>query len=82
MARYGIGQAGIRRVTGAASNPPPVYPSNGSGPPGVLGQAVNLGAAQHELSDLTTGRITLGLVQVAFIGLIGFYIWTRSSQGG
>lgn len=83
MARYGIG-ASAPRASVSAGNAPPVYPSNGSGPPGVLGgaAAVSVGAAQNELSDLMTGRITLGLVNVAFLGLIAFYLWTRSSQGG
>jgi hypothetical protein len=29
-----------------------------------------------------TGRITLALVEIAFVGLIGFYLWTRTAQGG
>jgi len=82
MARYGIG-ASAPRTGGASGNAPPVYPSNGSGGPGVLGGAtVSIGAAQNELSDLMTGRITLAMVEVAFVGLIAFYLWTRSSQGG
>lgn len=81
MARYGIGASVAQRVGAAAGNAPPVYPSNGSGGPGILGGTVSVGSAQSELSDLTTGRITLGLVNVAFLGLIAFYLWTRSSQG-
>lgn len=83
MARYGIG-ASAPRTGGKTGNQPPVYPSNGSGPPGVLGGAstVSIGSAQNELSDLMTGRITLAMVEIAFVGLIAFYLWTRSSQGG
>jgi hypothetical protein len=83
MAKYGIGATPQGRTSGvAAGNAIPVYPSNGAGGPGILGGAVNLGAAQSELSDLTAGRITLAMVEVAFVGLIAFYLWTRSSQGG
>ncbi len=83
MTRYGIGASVVGKAKVAAGNAPPVYPSNGSGPPGILGAAtVSVGSAQHELSDLTTGRITLALVEIAFVGLIGFYLWTRTTQGG
>lgn len=84
MARYGIGAAPGAKTVLVTGNPPPVYPSNGSGPPGILGGAVATGAgtARHEISDLAAGRITLALVEIAFVGLIGFYLWTRSSQGG
>ena len=82
MAKYGIGASVVGRAKAATGNVPPVYPSNGSGGPGILGGAVSLGTAQTELSDLTTGRITLAMVEVAFVGLIAFYLWTRSSQGG
>lgn len=85
MGRYGIGASpGAKSVlAGATGNQPPVYPSNGSGPPGILGAATpGISAAQGEISDLMAGRITLALVEIAFVGLIGFYLWTRSSQGG
>lgn len=83
MARYGIGASVVGKAKVAAGNAPPVYPSNGSGGPGILGAAtVSVGGAQHELSDLMTGRITLALVEIAFVGLIGFYLWTRTTQGG
>lgn len=82
MAKYGIGASPAGKTKVAAGNAPPVYPSNGSGPPGILGGTVSLGAAQGELSDLMTGRITLAIVDLAFVGLIAFYLWTRSSQGG
>lgn len=80
--RYGIGASVASKAKVAAGNAPPVYPSNGSGGPGILGGTVSVGAAQSELSDLTTGRITLAMVEVAFVGLIAFYLWTRTSQGG
>lgn len=84
MSKYGIGATSVvGRTSGVASgNAVPVYPSNGAGGPGILGGAISVGAAQHEISDLTAGRITLAMVEVAFVGLIAFYLWTRSTQGG
>lgn len=81
MARYGIG-ASMPRTGAQSGNAPPVYPSNGSGGPGILGGTVSIGSAQQEISDLTAGRITLAMVEITFVGLIAFYLWTRSSQGG
>ena len=63
---------------GAIVNAPPAAPSNGSGGPGILG----IKPAMSSLSDLTTGRVTLGLVNIAIVGMVGFYFWTRSAQGG
>lgn len=84
MARYGIGAA----IHGG-SNPqtPPTNPGNGSGGAGVLGAARTGGgfavtSARSEISDITTGRITLGMIEIALVGLIAFYVWTRSAQGG
>jgi hypothetical protein len=80
--RYGIGAVTSRTSGVTAGNAPPVYPSNGAGGPGILGHAVSVGSARNEISDLMAGRITLVMVEVAFVGLIAFYLWTRSSQGG
>lgn len=79
MARYGIGGANGRATVNAA----PTAPSNGSGGSGSLSvPRPTFGAATAEISDVTTGRVTLGVVNLALIGLIGFYVWTRSAQGG
>lgn len=32
--------------------------------------------------DVSTGRLSLGFLQVAVIGLVLVYIWTRNVQGG
>lgn len=86
MPRYGIGAA----VHGG-SNPatPPTNPGNGSGGAGVLGAMRTGGgftavasAAKSDISDVTTGRITLGMIELTLVGLIAFYVWTRSAQGG
>lgn len=83
MARYGIG-SGAR---GGAANAAPTAPGNGSGGAGTLGGVaapggLSFAAAQNELSDITTGRITLAMVDLALVGIVAFYIWTRSAQGG
>lgn len=82
-ASYGIGAASGRRMV----NVPPLAPGNGSGGAGVIVPGVRGGSAvgtsiNTTLSDATAGRITLGLVELSLLGLIGFYFWTRSQQGG
>lgn len=77
---------GINGQGGLSLMAPPTTPSNGSGGPGILGgpvgQTVNVQPAIAEISDVTTGRITLGLVNLTILLMIGFYAWTRSAQGG
>jgi hypothetical protein len=66
----------------------PTNPSSGSGGAGTIGAGSNGGggfsfaAARAEIDDATTGRITLGVVNLVILGMIAFYIWTRSAQGG
>lgn len=81
-ASWGIGAASGRRVS-----VPPTNPGNGSGGAGVLAPAAAGGRAvatsvRSDVSDLTAGRITLGLVELTVVSLIAFYLWTRSQQGG
>lgn len=82
MARYGIGSPSGRK--GGAVNAAPTAPGNGSGGAGALFQAPAAAASwvRSDLSDLRTGQITLGLVELSVLVLIGFYLWTRSNQGG
>lgn len=82
MTRYGIGASVAGRAKTVTGNAPPVYPSNGAGGPGILGGTISAKGVGAEISDLTAGRITLAMVEVAFVGLIAFYLWTRTSQGG
>lgn len=75
--RYGIGSGG------AAINAAPTAPSNGSGGPGALRVGpLDFSPAVGEIGDITTGRITLGMVNLVIVGMIAFYWWTRSAQGG
>lgn len=33
-------------------------------------------------SAVFSGRVSLGVLGGAILGMVGFYIWTRSAQGG
>lgn len=76
--KYGTG---MRGQGGANVQAPPTSPQNGSGGVGVLG-SVNLTPAINEISDVRTGRITLGMVNLTILAFVAFYYWTRSAQGG
>lgn len=68
---------------GANGSAPPTSPDSGSGGGGILSLGgVSVSPVVSELSAVTTGRITLGMVNFALLALIGFYVWTRSAQGG
>lgn len=68
---------------GAAVNAAPTAPGNGSGGEGALAIGpLNFSSAVAEIGDVTTGRITLGMVNFTILAMIAFYIWTRSAQGG
>lgn len=72
---------------GASLLAPPTSPSSGAGGPGVLGgtgqtAGLSFAPAITEVSDVTTGRITLGLINLTVLAMIGFYVWTRNAQGG
>lgn len=72
-------------LTGASTgivNAPPTHTGNGSGGAGVLGGNVSSASIGGEIDDLLAGRITLGVVSLSIIGLVAFYVWTRSAQGG
>jgi hypothetical protein len=42
----------------------------------------SLGAARSELDDAMTGRITLAILDLVILGMVVFYLYTRSAQGG
>lgn len=76
---------GIGGGKGGTVNAPPTSPQNGSGGEGRIAgiiPQINFGPALGEIGDVTTGRITLGMVNLTILALVGFYIWTRSAQGG
>jgi hypothetical protein len=81
----GLGTPGKRRgIGGGGGNmqAPPTAPGNGSGGPGIIGGGINVSPAFNEVADATTGRITLAMVNLTILLGIGFYVWTRSAQGG
>lgn len=67
---------------GGYSTAPPNSPDSGSGGPGALLGGLNAAPAAGELADVTSGRITLALIDAAVIVLILFYMHTRAQQGG
>lgn len=76
---------GIGGAKGGTVNAPPTSPQNGSGGEGRIAGIIpqfNFAPAIGEIGDVTTGRITLGLVNLTILALVGFYVWTRSAQGG
>lgn len=87
--RYGIGGTARYRAVAAVQSPP-TNPGNGSGGPGILRglgdtasmPSINLSPALSEVSEATTGRVTLGMVNLTILAMLGFYYWTRSAQGG
>lgn len=84
MASWGIGGQNGRNAPGSGGvvQTPPTNPGNGSGGAGILGLPTSLAGARAELADVTTGRITLGVINIALVSVIAFYFWTRSVQGG
>jgi hypothetical protein len=74
---------GIGNTARGFVNAPPTNPGNGSGGAGTLpGTSVNFSPAFAEIGDVTTGRVTLGMVNFTILLMLGFYYWTRTAQGG
>lgn len=62
---------------------PAAAPSGGAGlasSPSV--SSLNFSSAQNDISDAMAGRVTLAMLDLIIIGLIGFYVFTKSAQGG
>lgn len=71
-------------VGGSASAAPAVttVPSNvGGGTTGLIGGRISFDAARNEISDATAGRVTLAILDLILLGLITFYVVTKSAQG-
>lgn len=60
----------------------PAAAPNGGG--GLASSATNLdfSSARNDISDAMAGRVTLAMLDLFVLALIGFYIYTKSSQGG
>lgn len=74
--KRGIGSGGF------SGNAAPTSPDSGSGGAGRLAGVLDVSPLVGEVGDVTTGRITLGMVNAAVLILILFYWHTRGSQGG
>jgi len=86
--KYGIGSTARNRL--ASFQAAPLSPESGSGGPGILrgmgetarARGLDFSAATSEVREVTTGRVTLGMVNATVLVMILFYYWTRSAQGG
>lgn len=58
-------------------------PNDGASIPSQAGTGpVSFAAVRGDVSDAMSGRITLAMLDLIILGLIGFYIVTKSAQGG
>jgi hypothetical protein len=44
--------------------------------------SVDFSSARNDISDAMAGRVTLAMLDLIILGLIGFYLYTKSAQGG
>lgn len=67
----------MANVAGASGGTPATttIPTNVNSP-------VNFTAARQDITDAMAGRITLAMLDLIVLGLIGFYVWTKTAQGG
>lgn len=61
--------------------------TGGGAAPAMSGPApssskVDFSSAQQDLSDAMAGRVTLAMLDLIVLALIGFYLYTKSAQGG
>lgn len=71
----------FQRVAMAAGSGAPA--TSQTGMPATTSRApVDFTAARGEIGSITTGRITLAMLDLILLGLIGFYVWTKTAQGG
>lgn len=69
---------GFLSQRGAVSSP--VTGGARAAAPAASGGAI--GQFRSELSDAMTGRVSLLMLDTLILGLVMFYLWTRSAQGG
>ena len=43
---------------------------------------VDFSSARNDISDAMAGRVTLAMLDLIVLALIGFYLYTKSAQGG
>lgn len=59
----------------SAAQSPTGIPSNAARSP------VDFTAARADVTDATAGRVTLAMLDLVLLGLIGFYLVTKTVQG-
>lgn len=75
----------VRGMTLGSKIAASVAPTNSAQEAPNTGQntaGVSFSAVRGELDDATTGRITLGVINLVVLGMVVFYLYTRSAQGG
>lgn len=60
---------------------PVAAPNSGVGPSSSA-SVVDFSSARNDVSDAMAGRFTLAMLDLIVLALIGFYIYTKSAQGG
>lgn len=60
---------------------PVAAPNSGTG---LVSSAskVDFSSARNDISDAMAGRVTLAMLDLIILALIGFYVYTKSAQGG
>lgn len=66
---------GSSMVAGPASQPTIAGPSSSA-------SVVDFSSARNDISDAMAGRVTLAMIDLIVLALIGFYLYTKSAQGG
>jgi len=57
-------------------------PNSGAGLASSATPSLNFASARNDLSDAMAGRITLAMLDLIVLALVGFYVYTKSAQGG
>lgn len=62
----------------------PVAPNAGAAAPtwGSNAPTLNFSAVRSDVSDVMAGRVTLAMLDLIILALIGFYVATKTAQGG
>jgi hypothetical protein len=73
-------RSAIASATGSAAPASTTVPSGTN--TGLMRSPVDFTAVRSDVSDITAGRVTLAMLDLILLGLIGFYLWTKTAQGG
>lgn len=70
----------FRRSVAVASAAPAAPNSGASGSSGL--PSIDFTSARSDISDAMAGRVTLAMLDLIILALIGFYVATKTAQGG